>query len=179
MKTPRYFCFCALMMLSSVPSYAGEGGYVGAAFTTVEYEEAGFDGVSPSAIQFVIGNQVSKNLAFEGRVGAGMSSDSITLLGTEVEVEVDSVLGAYLKGIAPLAERFAVYGVLGVTHGELTASVPSLGVSISDDDTDLSYGVGATVQFSDRAHGFAEWMSLLDGSNFEASGLSIGLAIQL
>lgn len=168
----------AIILLSAAPVFAADGAYFGVSYTTLEYEEAGFGAVNPTAIQVAIGTPLSTNFALEGRLGFGASSDSLNYLGTEIELEVDTVVGAYLKGIAPLAERFAVYGLLGITHGEITASVPSLGVSVSDDDTDVSYGVGATLGFSERASAFVEWANLLDGSNFEASGLSLGVSMQ-
>lgn len=94
--------------------------YAGVNYSLVEYDEAGFDSVEPTALVLRLGNELTPNLAVEGRLGFGVSDDSIDVLGTSVDVEVDQFFGVYVRGIAPLGARGSIWST--ATEGASNAS---------------------------------------------------------
>lgn len=161
----------ALIVLALVAPAANAGMYAGVNFSIVEYEETGLDSVEPTALVLRLGNEFTPNLAVEGRLGFGLSEDSVNVFGTPVDVEVDNFFGLYLRGIAPLG-AVSLYGLIGYTDGELTASAN--GVSISADDSDTSYGVGADFALNKASAINVEWARLLSTSDYDVTALSIG-----
>jgi len=161
----------ALIALALAASAAHAGMYAGVNYSLVEYDEAGFDSVEPTALVLRLGNELTPNLAVEGRIGFGVSDDSIDVLGTTVDVEVDQFFGVYVRGIAPLGS-VALYGLIGYTDGELSAKAN--GITVSADDSDMSYGVGADFALSKASAINVEWASLLSTSDYDVTALSIG-----
>ncbi len=148
-----------------------KGLYGGVSFVMVNYEEDGFE-ASPSVISFKLGNRITENLAIEARLGTGLTDD--TEMG--VDVEVDSFIGVYAKAIAPLADGFELYGMIGYTRGELTAS--GFGMSVSDDDSDFSYGVGGTLAVTEKVAINGEYARLFSGTDYDVDALSIGVELK-
>lgn len=161
----------ALIVLALVTPAANAGMYAGANFSIVEYEESGLDSVEPTALVLRLGNEFTPNLALEARLGIGLSDDSVNVFGTTVDVEVDQFVGVYGRAIAPLG-AVSLYGLIGYTDGELTASAN--GVSISADDSDLSYGVGADFVLNKTSAVNVEWARLLSTSDYDVTALSVG-----
>ena len=149
--------------------------YFGVNFTKVDYNEDGFATVSPTALTLRVGTQVNPNIAVEGRLGVGLSDDSINVGGVNVDVEVDSYFGLYLKGMAPLG-AVSPYVLVGFTKGELTFS--ALGGSLSEDDSSASFGIGVDVEVSKSTALNFEFAQLLDEDGYEVETLSAGVAFR-
>ncbi len=157
---------------------AGESGksYVGAQYSFVTYTESDIPDFNPTALVFRGGYKLNKNFALEGRFGFGLSSDSQIVSGINLDLEVDTIYGAYGIGYMPVSDKVDVYGILGVTQGKLsaTASLGSISASVTGDDSDISYGVGADFNVSNQVAINIEYMSYFSKSDFDASALSIG-----
>lgn len=168
-----------IAMMAAVPatSLAAEGLYVGANLSQVKYKETGFDDVNPTAISVHIGKSINKNFAIEGRLGVGLSSDNIDILGNDVEIEVDNLVGVYMKGVAPISDTFAIYGLLGFTSGKMSISAPTIPYSATESDSDISLGVGAQFNANEKTNIAVEWARLFEGTNYEVSSLSVGLSV--
>jgi OmpA-OmpF porin, OOP family len=110
------------------------------------------------------GYQVNRNFSVElgyidfGKVKAHDATDTVT-----VKAHAFDLMGV---GILPFADRFSVYGKLGVYHGTADAHVRlgSLGVSDSesDDSTDLTFGLGASFDITRQVTARAEWQRYSD-----------------
>lgn len=152
-----------------------EDSYFGVDYMMTTYDEAGFAEFEPTVLALKFGRNMSESLAIEGRFGFGMSDDSMEICDgcPDLTLEIDSFMGAYVKGIAPLSERAHFYGLLGMTRGELTASLD--GDSVSETETDLSYGVGAEFLVGQTTGLNFEYLQAIDKDGAEVSSLTIGL----
>jgi OmpA-OmpF porin, OOP family len=99
------------------------------------------------------GWELNPNVAFEaGFVDFGEISGSIG--GTSVSAEADGwTLAA--KGTWPVNEQFGVFGKFGAIMWDVEGGGAADGVS--DDGTDLLYGLGAQYMFTDQFGLVGEW----------------------
>jgi len=147
--------------------------YFGAQYAIGTYSEDGFDDVNPTALVGRFGKYFNDNFALEGRLGIGIQDDSINIFGTDVTLEIDTILGIYGIGHFNLNETSSVYGLLGLTRAEATVSASGFG-SDSDDETGLSFGVGADIGVSETVALNIEYTQYLNKSDFDFSALSFG-----
>ena len=149
--------------------------YFGAQYSQITYKEDGVEDLNPSALIGRLGLNMSEYLSLEGRIGFGLSNDTAMVLGVPVDFESDSLFGAYLLGRLPVSDSFSIYGVIGFTSIEVTASVS--GFSVSDDGSDTSFGAGMEFGFSDDVSMSLEYMSYYDkeGVSIDAVGLGVNV----
>jgi len=93
--------------------------------------------------------------ALEGHLGTG---------GSDGNVELDYLAGAYAKGIVPLAPEFRLYGLAGFTEVDLDVG----------DESGFSYGAGAEYDVTPSLAVGADYMRYLDESNYTFDAASIG-----
>lgn len=170
------FAIAALSLFAVTGAHAQDGFYAGGLISRITYSEDGFSDASPTAIGLKVGTAINKNFAVEARLGTGLSDDSISVLGTSVDIKVDNFFGVYAKGILPLSDVVSVYGLAGYTRGELT--VEALGQSSSDSDSDFSYGLGADFALSKTASLGVEWARLFKGSDYKVNSLSLSVSFK-
>ncbi len=152
-----------------------ETGYFGGNLAFVDYSEEGInDDASLVAIFGRLGKNFNENFSGEIRAGIGIGDDSVDVFGTDVDVELDSMFGAYVRGGIHAAESFFPYVVLGYTRGEVTASVSGFG-SESESESDVSFGLGADVNVSEMFKINVEYMNYFDKDGAEIDGFSIGI----
>lgn len=164
-------------LLCSPMVVSAEGLYGGIDYSMVSLEGGG-DKVKPKALRLRLGNQVSPNLAVEGHLGFGMSDDSYydSFFDENVTVEVDNIFGVYLKGLLPVSPNFSAFALLGYTKGEATFSAPGVG-SGSEDESDLSLGLGASLKIGEKSHLNADYIQAIDKDGFEVNTLSFGVRV--
>lgn len=181
MKIKLAILAASIALVTPCTSFASEGVYIGGSFAQTEYEESGFDVVKPKVIQLSVGGQVGPYFAVEGRVGTGISSGTTQVGAVDIELEIDSIIGAYAKAIAPLSEQFSLYGLIGFTKVEATATgtLGLISTSLTGSENGISYGVGAALNVSEKAKLTLEWASLLDTDNFEFRGISLGVLVKI
>lgn len=97
--------------------------------------------------------------ALEGHLGTG---------GSDGNVELDYLAGAYAKGILPIAPEFRLYGLAGFT--EVDADV--------DDESGFSYGAGAEFDVTHNLAVGADYMRYLDESNYTFDAASVGVTFR-
>lgn len=160
--------FASLLVVSLLPSWGaaqqvGEGSYWGASWAMIEAGD--FD---VSAIQGRYGWHWKDNFYFEGLAMFGVGDDTIG--GTTGEL--DHLLGAYVVGEWPMTEMLDVYGRLGFAFAEASAS--NMLQSRSENESDISYGIGATYQMTEDFNldfGFANYV----GGDLDIEGIYIGV----
>lgn len=160
-----------LATTSAVANSAGSG-YVGALASHYTYDVEGVDDINPTGLTLRGGYFLTDNVAVEGRLGTGLSEDTVS--GTNVDAELDQLMGVYVTGYLPVNEVFSFYGLLGFSYAEATLS--NRFTSISDDDDGFSYGAGVQVNFTPQVSGQLEYVSYLDKSDYSLSAASIGLS---
>jgi opacity protein-like surface antigen len=166
------FVSIAALSLATVGAAHAEGLYAGALLTrtTVSFDDVG--DASPMTLGAKLGMSINKNFAVEARLGTGLSDDSIV----GVDVKVDNFAGIYGKGILPLSDVASIYGLLGYTQGKLKFEAP--GLSESDSDSDISYGIGADFAISATTSVGVEWARLFKGDGYTVEGLSLGVSFK-
>lgn len=174
MKAKYILLGCALTALSANVLAAEDKtgkGYVGVGYSPVTFS---VDGADPdwdlAALAVRGGYYFNKYFSVEGRLGFGVGDDTqnVSVAPPEdIKVEIDYMLGVYAVGHLPLSDRFQLYGLVGYTKGELTATLAQTGESSSDDDADLSYGVGAEFDMTKNWSLAAEYTSYFDGASYE------------
>ena|SRR5690554_843016 len=164
-----------LSMAATMTSYAAsEGGsYGGFQYALGTYSEDGFDDANPNALVGRYGKFVNDNFAIEGRIGFGIGDDSISTTFGDISIEADTLIGVYGLGHVEINDSSSVYGLLGFTRGELTASAS--GITFSDDDSGLSYGVGANVGVSDSLALNLEYIQYLSTSDYDFTAIGLGV----
>ena len=116
------------------------------------------------------------NLAIEGRVGVGIQDDTQTVGGVDVTLELETLYGMYGVGHLNFGTNSSVYAVLGFTRVDGKASAASApGPSLSDEDSDMSYGVGADIGLSKHIAVNIEYMSYYSKGTTDISAAAIGL----
>ena len=168
-----------LALTTAVASTAwAESGYIGAdigrvdAEITADYFSGGFD-TQPIALRLKGGGELNKNLAIEGYIGMGVSKD--TVKDTDIDAEVDTMIGLDIKGLLPIGDAAALYAKAGLAR-----------ISFKDSENDtytkngLTYGVGANVSVGKNMALTLDYTVFPDAENkeyeldVESSMISIG-----
>lgn len=167
----------AAVVLISVSLQAQEG-YLGANLGFFNYSESGID--DEAVLQTLngrLGLSFNRNFSGEIRVGFGTGDDSVRVLNTDVNVELDNMYGAYARGSVPISEVISPYAVLGYTRGKVTASASGFG-STSLSESDVSFGIGVDINIAGDFVLNFEYMNYLDKDGAEISGVSGGVVIR-
>lgn len=161
---------------SSLPASAGDT-YVGVQYALGEYSEEGvlFD-LNPDLLVGRVGKYINQGFSIEGRLGTGVQEDGITWFGTNLTLDIESLAGIYGRGHVRLRKSASIYGLLGVTRAEATASAVGL-ASASDDETGLSFGAGADLDVGSNVSLSLEYVQYLNKSEFDLR--SIGLSVAM
>jgi OOP family OmpA-OmpF porin len=177
MNTIRYFIaalFLSIFLLSS--AHAENNLYAGASIGENSVEE---DNVlfgqdfedEDTGFKIFSGYQFHRNFAVEANYTVfGDTEDTIAGVNTEVEFDT---FGISLVGIAPIAERFDLFAKLGLAYWD--AKVQAAGFSDDDNDTDLSYGLGARFNFNEQVSIRGEYEGIDVGGLDRADFLSMGI----
>ncbi|XKF16790.1 porin family protein [Halomonas sp. BLK-85] len=169
----KYLIGALAFSLMSTPVSAIDAGdkYVGGQLsrTDLDRDISGASDINPSAFIGRLGFFGFDNFAIEGRLGTGISDDTVQ----GVDFEIDSIVGVYGVGHLPLGNIASAYAVVGYSRAELTASTS--GLSVDDNDSDFSYGAGFQVKITPTLSGHVEYMSYLDKSNYDFTAVGLGL----
>ena len=161
-------------LISSMAVNANEGEkYGGIGYHMGSYEATGFSSASLTGLELKFGTYISDAVAFEGRLTRGIGDDTISTWGPDVNIELNTALSLFLKGDIPLSSTANLYGLIGFTKGKITAS--SLGFSFSEDESSLSYGIGAESEFSDGVYFSGEYVFYLSDDTYDYEGLNLGI----
>jgi opacity protein-like surface antigen len=148
------------------------GAYMGFVVGHLRYNEEGLDTITPTTAMFVVGAQLSPNLALEGRIGTGLASAETNTYG----VNVNSLYAGYLKGLVPLSPGFSLYGLAGVDSVDYKRD---FGL-IDAHDSGFSYGLGMDFDLAGNTRLNVEWVRLANGNNlgydYSVDQAAIGLA---
>ena len=165
----------SIAMLSTFNSYAEIGGtYLGGGYHLGAYDEAGFPTLNPNGIKIKAGKFIADNVAIEGHLLFGAGSDSTTYLGIDVDLKLKQAISVFVKADMPISPTANFYGLLGFTKGKLEAS--ALGTTFSDDDSGLSYGIGAETQLGNDMYISGEYIFYLSESDYDYTGFNIGIS---
>jgi opacity protein-like surface antigen len=164
-----------LWLAVAVPALAQEarpGPYGGLIYSSITYDQSGATSASLANFAGLIGQVINPHWAVEGRLGFTLYDDPIMVGSTPVDVGLNYASGL-LKGILPLAPRFGLYGVAGISIGHFRASSPAL--YVHKWETDFSYGAGVEIGFLPTKSLTVEWQRLFEGSGYKVDATSVAL----
>lgn len=146
----------------SLQAFAGaqEGAYIGGGLTEANIDFDGGGEAEPTALFARVGYQINDIFAVEGRIGTGFDDDE--------NVEVEEMLGVYAKAGIPTSIGLYPYAMIGVTSGEISVG------RFSDDDSDLSYGIGVDYWVTPQFSVGLEYMDYLEVDGADITGLTLG-----
>jgi hypothetical protein len=154
-----------------------EGFYAGGLLTRASVSIDGISDIKAVAIGAKLGLPLNKYFAVETRLGIGASgAESVSFLNQSVDIKLDSFVGTYGKAILPLADAASVYGLLGYTRGEITASGP--GGTFVGSESGVSFGIGADYAITDGASLGIEWARLFSVNGSKLEGLTVGASFK-
>ncbi|TNC82402.1 MAG: hypothetical protein C9356_05140 [Oleiphilus sp.] len=173
MKTMKYLATAMMIGMFSVTAFAeGIHGnrYAGLSVGLMEGEVSGSTvDVDINHLEGRIGGYINEYLAAEGRLGLGITGDTVQ----GVDVDLNYLVGAYVRAGVPLSNNMVFpYVLLGFTKIEAEAS--GFGVTVDDDETDASLGLGVDLQLGKLPIAL-EYVEYVDKNKVSFSGFTVGL----
>lgn len=154
----------AVLAVASLAPFAivhADGNYMGADFAIIDAGD-----VNPIALGLRFGRNVNPNFAIEGRAGIGIIDDD----DGGIDFEVSHYAGLFAKGIIPVSDLFEFYGVIGYSTVKVKASF--LNTSVSDSESDLSFGVGGQYHVGAMSSIHFEYLRLVEDIDAFKIGMS-------
>ena len=146
---------------------SGVGGlYAGFNYTFMNAEIGPYD-ADAGTLSGKVGVMATPFLGIEARAGFGVDDDTVN----GVDVSVDNFYGGYATFNLANESPVTPYAVLGFTRVEAEVG------SVEDDDSDVSYGIGASMEFAPNLSGNLEYMRYYDDDNVELDGLGLGIQL--
>ena len=183
MKIKYYILAALFIVIISLPALAQNKFYVGASIGENTIEEnnviAGEDfDDEDTGFKAFGGYQFHTNFAVEANYTVFGDTED-TIIGIDTEVEFDS-FGISLVGIAPISDRFDLFGKLGFAYWDARVKASGLG-SDDEDGTDLAYGLGARFNFNETVSARVEYEGIdvddLDTADFISMGVEFNFQL--
>ena len=162
------FAACSIAAVPALAQDSGWYGDVGYQFHSIDDDGTEAD---LGTITGHVGYDFTPNLAAEGELGIGVQDEDINVLGTNVELGVNYLVGAYGRVQAPLSENLTVFARAGLVQAEVEAE--GAGASASDSETGAGYGVGGEFHF-DGQNGIRADYTRYDIEDLEIDAFMIG-----
>lgn len=181
-KTISTLLASALMLVTGTGIAGPEDkSYFGIQYGIGEYSEKNISkNFKPTALIGRFGYYFHPNFSLEGRLGYGLQDDTQFLpefgpSGLDAKFKLDSIIGVYAVGHISPSEYLSFYGVLGVSRIEATASIPAFPAANStDEETGISYGLGADIFIYKRVTFNIEYMKYLDKTKLDLGMIGVG-----
>jgi opacity protein-like surface antigen len=135
---------------------------------------------SPTALRGIFGYELNPNLAIEALGAFGLSDSTIKANGVSVSgftMEIDNVIGVYLKPKTQLNGNLELFGRVGFAHSKGTASAAGV-ASSSASENGFSYGAGLSYAINPTTSLNADYMSYLNKDGFKANGFTFGVGFK-
>ncbi|WP_166263837.1 porin family protein [Marinobacter caseinilyticus] len=160
----------------AAPSYADMykssdvGLYAGGNYTFVNVDGNGFD-ADLGTLSGKVGANVTPFLGLEARAGFGVDDDT----QNGVELSADNFFGGYATLNLANESPATPYAIFGFTRYELEAQ--SFFGTVSDSESDFSYGLGVNLALSEELSGNIEYMRYFDKDDVTIDGIGLGLTV--
>ncbi len=148
---------------------SGVGGvYTGLNYTFMNLDAGGED-ADVGTLSAKAGVMATPFLGFEARGGFGVDDDRVG----GIDYSVDNFFGGYATFNIANESPITPYAVLGFTRVEVEAEGPFN--TVTDDESDVSYGVGLNMEFARNVSGNLEYMRYYDDDDVTVDGLGVGV----
>lgn len=162
-KFKAIFIVAMLAGVVASPAGADAGGYVGVIYSKIDHSEPGIN-LNFSTIGGIVGYKLSNSVSVEVRGARAKTHDKLYGVNVELEKTV-SILG---RLSLPNLTDITPYFLAGYTKGWLKADN-----GFRVDETDFSYGVGASFSVTNNLGVSVEYLSLFDKDDTEIESFSL------
>ena len=149
----------ALAILIAGTSFSSLANWVsGVSYINLSDEEDGLD-ISLGGITGSLGYKINSENNFyfmpEVRIGTGISDDSVSMLGVDVDVEMDGFIALSIRAQYELENGVYLFAAPSYANVEFTANASQGGQSASatEDSWEFGIGGGAGYKFNDSISG--------------------------
>nr|WP_297402255.1 porin family protein [uncultured Marinobacter sp.] len=178
MRTTRSLVLVMTTSLASVGVAHGQDMYksaVGGLYTGLNYSfvslESGNDDADVGTLSAKVGVMATPFLGIEARGGFGVDDDRIG----GVDYALDNFFGGYATFNLANESPLTPYAVLGFTRVEVEAE--SVFGTVTEDDSDVSYGLGLNMAFAPNLSGNLEYMRYYEEGDVSVDGLGLGVQL--
>ena len=186
MKNKLIFTVLAasLLLLTKTAAAGSEGEtYFGLQYGVGNYDEEGIsETYEPTLLTARLGYYLTPNFTIEGRIGTGMDDDTHSLPefgDRDATLELDRMFGIYGTAHFNITESSSIYGLLGASKVKGTASLDDFpGLDSSEDNSSVSYGVGADIGIGGNWALNIEYVRYLDKEDFDLDVGSVGASFR-
>lgn len=155
-------------------------------YAEIGYASADFkisDGVdslkaSPSLVSGTFGYQFHPNFAVEGFLGLGAGKGGVKFNGVSMpaNVKLGTMIGVFARPSLALGDSVELFGRVGWVDTELKTS--AFGMSASERDSSLAYGIGANFNLSKTSYLQASWTSFYKKHDTKIEGLGLAYGMR-
>jgi hypothetical protein len=151
---------------------ARDKAYFGVAMLNSTYKHGGNNHRSTGLVGR-LGYDFSKHIAVETHFGGniGQESNVSTQYG---EAQIADLYSAFLCLNSHFGNK-RVYALGGITYGTREIKAPNSTVSIRDDDSNKSYGLGVEAYENEAISFQLEWVRYFDNRNYRVDAWNLGL----
>jgi outer membrane immunogenic protein len=179
-KLPLAIGFTAMAGLTATPAMAQDmyksGGaqlYGGLNYSFVNIDADNGGDADTGTLSGKVGGLVTPYFGLEARGGFGVVDDTIN----GVDFSLDNFFGGYATLNLANESPATPYAILGFTRVEVEADAGPLGTT-TDDDSDISYGLGVNVDITPELAGNLEYIRYYDGDDVTVDALGLGATLR-
>lgn len=140
----RILMVAAAMTVVSAPAFA-QGMYADVGYQYISIDEDGAE-ADLGAVTGHVGYNFSEWFALEAEGGIGVQDETFNVLGTDVDISLNHIVGAYARANVPLGQRAGLFARVGAVNAEVEVS--GGGFSDSGSDSGVGYGAGGEFMFT-------------------------------
>ena len=172
-------CLLALMSTTTFAQTSDVYADVGYTMLSTRVSSGGVTLASdPTMLRLMVGTEINENLALEGMAGFSMSDDEVKVNGISLSslvstsFKVKSAYGVFIRPKTMLNDSVELFGRLGYTKANYSMAVAS--VNLSDSESGVSYGVGASYKLTEAAKITVDYTSYVSDVA-DTDGITFGL----
>ena len=147
--------------------------YVGASYDMMQIDSDLIGSFDSSVLSVKAGTNFTENLGIEIVAGAGITDSSKFINNLTVTGQIKNYYGAYLTGTYPINDKFNITSKLGYANTTIEFK-NNEGVKASDDDSGISWGIGASLRTTENVILTADYTMLTDESYGDITGFTFG-----
>ncbi|SFM57598.1 porin family protein [Marinobacter zhejiangensis] len=148
----------------------GVGAYAGANYTFANIDFGNAD-ADVGTLGAKVGVMATPFFGVEARGGFGVDDDRVG----GVEVALDNYFGGYATLNLANESPATPYAIIGFTRVEV--ELDNGFMSVKEDESDLSYGLGVNIEMAPQISGNLEYMRYFDKDDVTVDGLGLGVTV--
>lgn len=131
----------------------------------------------PTLARFTLGTVVTDNVAIEGSITQGISSDSTVAGATNIDVKTKTGYAVAIRPFVNLTNDIELFGRVGTSRNKLgvTASQGNQSQNFDMKTTNTFYGVGVAYKINNNLNAVVDYTKFANKEDTDLSLVAIGL----